>query len=125
MFNGGELRHYNNNWGLIGTYPATSGVNGVTDPSKPNEGPIPPGLYELDPSKISEAGFWRKFTGDWGQYRAPIQPVYPTNTYGRDGFFIHGGKKPGSKGCIDVGPADKDIFPTLRGHNGPIPVLVY
>ena len=125
VFNGGNLRHYDDNWALVGSYPATSGRDGVTNPSVSGKGPIPPGLYELTPKNISEAGFWRQFTGDWGRYRVPLTPVASTNTFGRDGFFLHGGKKPGSQGCIDVGPADRDIFPTIRSHDGPIQVLVY
>lgn len=102
----------------------TTGKDGVTDPSVPWQGPIPPGNYSLDTSQISEGGFLRNLLGDWGKYRAPLTPDSSTNTYGRDGFFLHGGKNPGSAGCIDVGSGDKTLFPNLMGHDGPIPVTV-
>jgi hypothetical protein len=31
-----------------------------------------------------------------------IHPFTTTVTHGRGGFFIHGGKNPGSIGCIDL-----------------------
>jgi RHS repeat-associated protein len=122
--NNGTLTHYNDSGNVVGTYPYTTGQDGVTDPSIPWQGPIPPGNYSLDPSQISEGGFLRNLLGDWGKYRAPLTPDSSTNTYGRDGFFLHGGKKPGSAGCIDVGSGDKTLFPNLIGHDGPIPVTV-
>jgi hypothetical protein len=33
----------------------------------------------------------------------PLTPNPGTNTRGRSGFFMHGGKLPGSAGCIDFG----------------------
>jgi hypothetical protein len=38
----------------------------------------------------------------WGNERLSIHPKASTKTYGRDGFFIHGGKDWGSIGCIDL-----------------------
>lgn len=37
-----------------------------------------------------------------GEYRIFLKPESGTNTYGRDGFFIHGGEFFGSNGCIDL-----------------------
>jgi hypothetical protein len=108
----------------VGTYPATSGRPEVTDPAASWEGPIPPGTYTLNPSEISEGGFFRNLLGDWGQYRVPLHPDASTETYDRKNFFLHGGKKPGSAGCIDVGGKDKELFPQLIKHNGLIPVTV-
>ncbi len=61
---------------------------------------------------------------DWGEYRVPAHPNEGTNTLGRSGFFIHGGKTPGSAGCIDVGDADKEFFPRLKNAKGPVPLEV-
>jgi RHS repeat-associated protein len=119
----GMLTHYNNGI-AVGSYPYTSGQGGVTDTSVPNQGPIPAGNYSLDPGTITEGGFLRNLLGDWGQYRVPLTPDSSANTYGRDGFFLHGGKTPGSAGCIDIGSRDKDLFPKLMGHDGPIPLTV-
>lgn len=38
----------------------------------------------------------------WGNFRASITPTGKTNTFGRNSFFIHGGKYAGSHGCIDL-----------------------
>lgn len=123
-YDGRNLTHYDDSGNVLGTYPATSGRDGSTNPRTPNTGPIPAGNYSLNPSEISEGGFLRNLLGDWGAYRAPLHPQSGTNTFGRSGFFIHGGKKPGSAGCIDVGGGDKSLFPGLINHNGPIPVEV-
>ncbi len=33
----------------------------------------------------------------------PLKPMEGVNIYGRDGFFLHGGSKEGTRGCIDIG----------------------
>lgn len=69
----------------------------------------------------------RDLTGDWGDYRVPLHPNDGANTFGRDGFFMHGGDDPGSAGCIDVGPNDTNILgpnSPIGNHNGPVTVTV-
>jgi len=44
--------------------------------------------------------------------------------YNRSGFFLHGGDRPGSAGCIDVGQNDVKLFPEIIKHSGPIKVNV-
>jgi RHS repeat-associated protein len=117
-YNGSNLSVYSDDGALRGVYPATSGVPGVYDPSISDTGPIPEGGYLLDPNEISKGGFLRNLTGDWGQYRAPLHPTPGTETFGRDGFFLHGGEKPGSSGCIDVGCNDSEVFDFLTGYEG-------
>jgi RHS repeat-associated protein len=125
VVSGGTVRLYGDGGNSIrGSYPYTSGIGGSSDPAARNAGPIPPGGYTLNPSEISEGGFLRNLLGDWGAYRAPLHPDAATNTFGRDGFFLHGGRKPGSMGCVDVGRSDVDLFPQLLGMEGPIPVFV-
>ena len=72
-----------------------------------DEGPIPSGEYNLDINDLTNPGLMgdllRNARGDWGDWRVPITPLPGTNTYDRGGFFLHGGKFPGSAGCIDVG----------------------
>ncbi|AXV76564.1 MULTISPECIES: tlde1 domain-containing protein [Ralstonia solanacearum species complex] len=67
-------------------------------------GPIPEGEYWIQPSELQENA-WYRFrntrTG-WGDYWITIHPHPSTPTYDRGGFFIHGGKNPGSAGCIDL-----------------------
>ena len=72
-----------------------------------DKGPIPKGYYRLYAKDISNPPVFgdtlRNMRGDWGDWRAKLWPDNPSATYGRDGFFLHGGGLPGSAGCIDVG----------------------
>ena len=123
----GVITHYNDAGQPIGSYSYTSGRNGITDPSISWQGPIPLGTYTLNPKEITEGGWLRNLTGDWGKYRAPLHPVDGTKTFGRAGFFIHGGKEPGSAGCIDVGVNDQSILGPkshISRHNGPVRVII-
>lgn len=122
----GTLNYYNSSGQVVGTYAYTTGRPGCEcDASTPNKGPIPIGTYTADPSQISEGGFFRNLLGDWGKFRVPLKPDLGTQTFGRDGFFLHGGKKPGSAGCIDVGASDIELFRHLRNAPGLVPVVVY
>ena len=71
------------------------------------QGSIPLGTYTMFSSEISNPNVLgtivRSLTGDWGSWRVPLHPNAGTNTYGRSGFFIHGGSDQGSAGCIDIG----------------------
>jgi uncharacterized protein RhaS with RHS repeats len=123
-YQNGKVTYYDDNGNPVSTSSGTSGAPGITDPSVPWQGPIPPGTYTLNPSEVSEGGFFRNLFGDWGQYRVPLHPDAGTNTYDRKNFFLHGGKKPGSAGCIDIGDKDKDLLPEIIKHKGRIPVTV-
>ena len=70
----------------------------------PSSGPIPEGNYWINPAEIWEMEFYNFWTSEsgWGKYRVTIHPFKTTETHGRGGFFIHGGKNPGSAGCIDL-----------------------
>jgi uncharacterized protein RhaS with RHS repeats len=74
---------------------------------KENEGPVPRGNYSASVSQISNPGIikdiLRNIFTDWGDWRVPLSPTSGTNTYGRSGFFLHGGSVSGSAGCIDIG----------------------
>ena len=90
---------------------ATSGkggcMNRVDCISRAWAGPIPPGAYSLYSRDISDPGSFgdrvRNMLGDWGDWRVPLLPAPGTPTFGRSGFFLHGGSTPGSAGCIDIG----------------------
>lgn len=88
--------------------PATSGRPGCgCDERSRNQGPIPAGRYRLFASDVSNPSFFgdisRRMRGDWGDWRVRLYPESNTETYGRSGFFLHGGDQPGSAGCIDIG----------------------
>lgn len=66
-------------------------------------GPIPEGEYWINPSETWERWFFQ--TGaeaGWGDYRITLHVMPRTLTHDRGGFFIHGGSRPGSAGCIDL-----------------------
>jgi hypothetical protein len=68
-------------------------------------GPIPGGKYWVDPAELAMNHFYRRhFSRDSrGDYRLTIHPFTTTDILNREGgFFIYGGKTPGSKGCIDL-----------------------
>ena len=94
-----------------------------------NEGPIPEGTYVLVTNQITEVSgirsWFRSWSGDWGSFRVPLTPIAGTdvndrNGKPRDGFKLHGGRNPGSAGCIDVGggyngnDVTKKLLKTLR-----------
>jgi hypothetical protein len=68
-------------------------------------GPIPEGVYWINPEEIrgvSKIPVIKAQDPAWGNYRVVIHPFNSTRTYGRGGFFIHGGSQWGSVGCIDL-----------------------
>jgi hypothetical protein len=103
---------------------ATSGRGGCMNDRRAScvrrawEGPIPPGGYELRVSEISNPGgvgdWLRQTGGDWGDWRVVLHPMRGTRTHGRSNFFLHGGSRPGSAGCIDIGGGDSGNRATHR-----------
>jgi len=88
-------------------------------------GPIPEGGYSINTDEIQRIGFgnriksvlggeWPGGTASWGRQRVWISPMQGTNTYGRGNFTIHGGKIPGSGGCIDLTRNVNVFFRKLR-----------
>ena len=93
-----------------------------------NIGGIPAGNYRIyvnneSRSSISEIFSDNKrfslrmfaFSDSWGNYAWPLYPESDTQLYDRKGFFIHGGKNPGSAGCIDILENDKQLSEYLDG----------
>ncbi|WP_306716171.1 tlde1 domain-containing protein [Burkholderia dolosa] len=92
-------------------YPAVSGRpddRGNFDYSSarqqiPNAGPIPPGQYWVRPSQMWTNRWYNIASrAAWGDHRLTIHVMPGTRTFGRGGFFIHGGNRAGSAGCIDL-----------------------
>ena len=85
-----------------------------------NRGPIPEGAYYANQNQRQKIGVldaaigaatgvlginrgtWKGSLPAWGMRRIWLKPDSDTNTYGRDGFTIHGGFSKGSAGCIDI-----------------------
>lgn len=117
--------------GLIKSWPAVSGRGKTSQDSRPTicqtpkyqackeVGPVPSGTYYISQNEIQyadniEVGDFEhnspKYTRrnlpenrtGWGDARVLLVPDSSTNTYGRTGMYIHGGKFRGSAGCIDL-----------------------
>ena len=94
-----------------------------------NVGPTPEGSYYiLVNEKRTKWNSVRthilKHAG-WGDYGWSLHPEPRTETYGRSGFFIHGGSEWGSAGCIDLTNGDAELSTFLGGLcNCYIPVTV-
>ena len=62
--------------------------------------------YWLDPSQLVDLRerwlYSIRYETAWGTHRITIHPFDSTHTFGRGGFFIHGGTSAGSAGCIDL-----------------------
>ncbi|MBA5864885.1 MAG: DUF2778 domain-containing protein [Nitrospira sp. CR1.1] len=123
---------------------ATSGsgscMNNPRCSQRQGEGPIPPGDYTIDTNDLSNPDLFgdlkRHFRGpgfrDWGDWRVPIMPDKGTTISPRGGFFLHGGSRPGSAGCIDIGGGimgngltDKLLFDLLSDPNHSVPLTVF
>ena len=82
---------------LVGTGYAGfgEGVNNPEDEAIPNVGPIPAGLYTIGPCFTHPKA---------GPMTMRLTPLEGTNTFGRDGFLIHGDTASmdhtASHGCI-------------------------
>ncbi|MBI3779265.1 MAG: DUF2778 domain-containing protein [Gammaproteobacteria bacterium] len=76
---------------------------------KKDKGPIPPGNYTADierlsnPNRLYDIYKLLRGYGDWGDWNVPLIPNPGTKTFGRSRFYMHGGFRPGSAGCIDFG----------------------
>jgi len=95
----GKLIWYDSNGKYVESWNANSG-----NPSA-NFAPIPRGTYVVNPSDIEEI----KTEGDligWGPLAVPITPTLFTRIglkiIARGSFYIHGGKNPGTAGCIEI-----------------------
>ncbi|MBQ6340467.1 MAG: DUF2778 domain-containing protein, partial [Kiritimatiellae bacterium] len=94
-----------------------------------NVGPTPEGTYYiLVNEKRTKWNSVRTHVlrhAGWGDFGWSLHPEPNTVTYGRSGFFIHGGSEWGSAGCIDLTSGDEKLATFLNGLcNCYIPVVV-
>ncbi len=86
---------------------------------KHNIGPIPEGQYWLavNEKRCKSTSKYSHIIkkSAWGDYSWSLHIDNDTETYQRDGFFIHGGNSWGSAGCIDIKNGDKDLNVFLSG----------
>ena len=77
--------------------PITSGrgqcMNNLKCAANTNQGPIPPGKYQLSVSEISQPGtlgtLLRQLHGDWGSWRVPLHPLPATSALDGCGLRDH------------------------------------
>lgn len=126
-----------NNGKLIGQYQAQSGnsaAQNLESTMLKNYGPIPEGNYMLnydnfemyDKNKAKEGGRydWMNKPQSWGNQRIAITPNEDTYTFGRGGFYVHGGNTLGSAGCIDLGFQMPYFGAILKQYQENIPLIV-
>lgn len=116
------------------SWPAVSGRSGYQTKdhqSVRGKGPLPEGVYEVRQSEyqhIPDRGIfdmlaaevgrtaWPGGESSWGKHRVWLHPKDGTQTFGRDGFSIHGGDDPGSAGCIDMTSSLSDFISKFLAH---------
>ncbi len=149
-FDGSKLSFLMEDGGIT-SWSAVSGILdefGNTQPGLqfvPNAGPIPEGMYSVNPGNIQrwcdlsfvnklaswiggvgvfgKHGAWPGGTVAWGEQRLPLVPLFSVPG-GRGKFFIHGGLVPGSIGCIDLAGNNASFFHTLNKQTGKIKLSV-
>jgi RHS repeat-associated protein len=100
-----------------------------------DQGPIPEGWYLVDPSQTLAArnassffdlALWVLKSYDWGMFATPIFAMDGTDNYayGRNSSFIHGGKEPGSIGCIDLTKNNYYFHKKFMNHGKVMPMNV-
>jgi RHS repeat-associated protein len=116
-FDGSSISLWSDSGVYIGTWSASSGRGGGINESW--LGPIPPGLYYAEPGSTQTVSifspiwlFWGRES--WGTQRLPLIPDPNTETYGRSHFFIHGGSRKQTAGCIQI-PNERSFFEAWEG----------
>ena len=94
-----------------------------------DEGPIPEGVWTLDYSTRLNAyrnkNDWNgRNKASWGEDLVKIKPKSWTNTHGRDGFNLHGGKEFGSAGCVDLSKGSSDFMRYLDDYGNDMDLVV-
>jgi|GEM_PF-2950574 len=105
IFNGKVISLWTDKGKYLGSWNATSGQGGNI--SEAGKGPIPPGLYFAEPGSIQTVSIFSPVwyflrQSSWGEQRLSLTAMPQTETYGRSGFFIHGGAGTATAGCIKI-----------------------
>lgn len=129
-FDGHSLTLLERSRPTLRVYPAVSGRpddKGRFDYSRERQhesrtGPIPEGDYWVEPDQMW-ANHWYSLapTAAWGFHRLTIHVLPRTSTFDRGGFFIHGGTRAGSAGCINLHGGMERFVSDLDQMLRPIP----
>jgi len=76
------------------------------------------GIERIPESVTLDDGSVYEYPG-WGTIRARLDPMPGTNTYGREGFYLHDSNKGHTHGCIETSTVlfDKYLLPYRNGHS--------
>lgn len=120
LFNGAKLTLFDKELKEVKSWKGVSGQPGFQKPENQgikDKGPIPEGYWYVKQSELQHIadqsfadsmagkvgrGTWPGGEDRWGKHRVWLSPVSGTDTKGRDGFCINGGKTAGSAGSIDL-----------------------
>lgn len=142
-FDGVTLQAVNTNTGsVVDSWAAISGRPGSQSESFsniPDTGPIPSGSWSITTSSIinmDDLSLWRQVASEtglvsprggvssWGNTFVRIEAADGTETYGRSGFYLHGGAHAGSAGCIDLVGGNDAFFEFIKNYDGQIDLVV-
>ncbi len=138
VFDGKTLSIYENNKPIM-SWDAVSGNKGYQTPefqSMKDKGTIPEGTYVARQQSLQGitiygstmglvgVGTWPGGQPSWGKSRIALEASTSTNTYGRGGFYVHGGWTAGSNGCIDLTENMADFTQWLKKHGQDLIVKV-
>ncbi len=145
-FDGKKLRLYANGE-EIASWNGVSGMKGYQSyefQHLKNKGPLPEGEYDVKQDEYSKmipffseiwwrygpkimgrkTGSWQGGADAWGTQKIGLNPSGNQEMYGRGGFFIHGGKYPGSSGCIDLTGVNDNFMETFLKLDKDLPLEV-
>jgi hypothetical protein len=142
-FDGTTLQAVNTNTGTVmDSWDAISGRPGSQSANLsniPDTGPIPTGNWSISTSNVinmDDLPLWRQVVSEtglvsprggvssWGDTFVRIEAADGTETYGRDGFHLHGGAQAGSAGCIDLVGGNDAFFEFIQNYDGQIELVV-
>ena len=135
VFDGKSLSIYDGKE-KIASWAGVSGRPGFQTPeyqSLKSTGPLPEGAYVVRQDRFQERKDYNIFrqqtswpggADSWGDSRVWLEPSRQTFTYNRSGFSIHGGKEPGSAGCIDLTSSMKDFSDWFENNKKDVIIYV-
>lgn len=138
VFDGKKFTLYENDKPIM-SWDAVSGNKGYQTPefqSMKDKGTIPEGIYVARQQSLQGitiygstvglvgVGTWPGGQPSWGNSRIALEASTTTNTYGRGGFYVHGGWTAGSNGCIDLTENMADFTQWLKKHGQDLIVKV-
>ncbi len=110
VYNGQKMFVFNQDGEIMWEGYASSGsgehMNNPNSQNIKDYGPIPEGEYTFNGNEWNSQSPVRQLynlfvgNGDWGDFNVKLNPI--TYNGSRNNFYLHGGKYPGSAGCIDL-----------------------